>query len=208
MRRISLTSLSPSRQELIISALKAAGRVTLMCGDGTNDVGALKQAHVGVSIINSPELEKRVNRRLKTSPSAAKDKKPVGRVNTSSVAAAARQQLAQLQAEDEAGGGGAEAGTSGGMLESARRAYAELEEQDMDPTLVRLGDASIASPFTSKRTSVDCILAVSQHSVHFAPCPPLPSQSRVLMAVVIVCAWVVWVLWAERRWCGKGVARS
>ena len=34
----------------------------------------------------------------------------------------------------------------------------ELEQ--LDPTLVQLGDASIASPFTSKRSSVDCVLAV------------------------------------------------
>jgi len=40
------------------------------------------------------------------------------------------------------------------------RALAELQEQEQDPTVVKLGDASIASPFTARRTSIDSVLTV------------------------------------------------
>lgn len=98
-----------------------------MCGDGTNDVGALKAAHVGVSIVNDPEFEKRIEE--------AKD--PTILSNT---------------------GGKKAKGTN--AKERMARAMAEVQAQDVDPTIVKLGDASIASPFTARRTSVDCVLTV------------------------------------------------
>ena len=56
---------SPTQKESIIHSYNGTGGFTLMVGDGTNDVGALRAAHVGVSVINCPDLEDKIEKRGK-----------------------------------------------------------------------------------------------------------------------------------------------
>jgi cation-transporting ATPase 13A1 len=123
---------SPRHKEMVLAALRQAGLATLMCGDGTNDLGALKQADVGVSIINSPEHEE--------------------------AASAARSKLRKrVPAEVLA------------KLSPAERLRAELMEMEaaqQGSSVVQLGDASIASAFTARSTSI----AATVHIVRQGRC--------------------------------------
>lgn len=118
---------SPGQKELVVSALKRAGLTTLMCGDGTNDVGALKQAHVGVSIVNAERAAP------STTPGAGK-----GRARDAPKGRSSKPQSAQ---------------------EQLRETMEKMQEEEGDP-IVRFGDASIASPFTSKTGSIKCCTTI------------------------------------------------
>lgn len=102
---------------------------------------------MGVSIVNDPVFERMVQ------STAAHYADTIGGAGNTS----------------KGGGDGAAAGERGGKKKKAKgasakerlaRATLEMQAQQQDPTVVKLGDASVASPFTSRRTSIDCVLSV------------------------------------------------
>ncbi|KAL7522631.1 hypothetical protein ACHAWX_007330 [Stephanocyclus meneghinianus] len=44
--------MTPDAKETVIECLHSVGKLCLMCGDGANDVGALKQADIGVALLS------------------------------------------------------------------------------------------------------------------------------------------------------------
>merc|ERR1711862_990644 len=44
--------MTPDAKETVIQCLHSVPKLCLMCGDGANDVGALKQADVGVALLS------------------------------------------------------------------------------------------------------------------------------------------------------------
>ncbi|RLU17860.1 hypothetical protein DMN91_010099 [Ooceraea biroi] len=123
---------APKQKEFIIVSLQSLGYTTLMCGDGTNDVGALKHTQVGVAILSSPP-DKREDSRYDTMAiplnNGTRNNPRATPVNT-------RSKLQKMLKE------------------------IDNEVQEQQSVIVKLGDASIAAPFTSKMSSIQCICHV------------------------------------------------
>ncbi|XP_038692618.1 probable manganese-transporting ATPase PDR2 isoform X2 [Tripterygium wilfordii] len=130
---------APEQKELIMTTLKTMGRITLMCGDGTNDVGALKQAHVGVALLNAvPPTQSSLTPKGETAkPVKLKKSKPASD-STSHTAANRHLTAAEMQKQ------------------KLKKMMDEMNEEADGRTapMVKLGDASMASPFTAKHASV------------------------------------------------------
>lgn len=136
----------------------------MMCGDGTNDVGALKHAHVGVSILSNSSFKKK-----KSSDKAIDG----GNTVAPGVPSVARPgTVSRRGAEARGGAAGDRNRTDHANMTPRERAIAKHREnltntQDMiqqtlkdideeQVQIVKLGDASIAAPFTSKLSSIQC----------------------------------------------------
>jgi len=135
---------SPTQKEFILTSLKAAGFITLMCGDGTNDVGALKQSHVGVALLDGkPEDLKEIMTQM-------------ARVQMKKRKAEAEQARLKWQAKMEAmkTGQPLEGALPAGLQSQLDAIAASAEDET---PMVRLGDASVAAPFTSKISTIEAV---------------------------------------------------
>lgn len=149
---------APEQKELILTTFKSVGRVTLMCGDGTNDVGALKQAHVGVALLNA--IAPTQNEKSSTeAPAKGESAKP---------AKAKKLKPTVENGEGSSKGKPIKSESSSNQAVSRHLTAAEMQKQKLkklmdelneesdgrSAPIVKLGDASMASPFTAKHASV------------------------------------------------------
>ncbi|CEF67827.1 Cation-transporting P-type ATPase family and Cation-transporting P-type ATPase, subfamily V and P-type ATPase, A domain and HAD-like domain and P-type ATPase, cytoplasmic domain N-containing protein [Strongyloides ratti] len=131
--------MAPKQKEQVINELKNQGYVTLMCGDGTNDVGALKHSHVGVALLSHPFDATKTN----AEDLSVSKPKPVA---PPQIPEFLRKRLPPDHPYHK-------------QMNDQQKKFQKLIEdlESEEPSVVKLGDASIAAPFTSKFTSIASI---------------------------------------------------
>ncbi|XDG09844.1 hypothetical protein ABKA04_009459 [Annulohypoxylon sp. FPYF3050] len=195
---------SPKQKEEILLGLKDMGYFTLMAGDGTNDVGALKQAHIGIALLNgtqedltriaehsrntkmkelyqkqvdlmkrfnqpappvpaviahifppgpsNPHYEKALEREAQKRGITPGELAKINGTNIETVTSPAAQQLlnhdARTARQREA------VNKAASFADKMTTTMMEQELGDDEPPTLKLGDASVAAPFTSKLRNV------------------------------------------------------
>lgn len=120
---------SPNQKTDIVAQLNKEGNVTMMTGDGTNDVGSLKRADVGLAIVNNIPPTKEQKKQKKTMSMYPPKEKLAGK------------SFAEQRK----------------IMEEHMQEYQKvMMAQAGDPQL-ELGDACIAAPFTYKFTSLKSV---------------------------------------------------
>ncbi|EAU86785.2 ATPase [Coprinopsis cinerea okayama7 len=158
---------SPSQKETILTSLKTLGYITLMAGDGTNDVGALKQAHIGVALLDgTPEdLQKiaerqRLERIKKVYESQLNIAQRFNQPPPPVPPAIAHLMPEAVEAQKKAAENLQNARKQNPLEKFDMMAITEkMAEMDGDDEVpkIKLGDASCAAPFTSKLSHVAAI---------------------------------------------------
>ncbi|CAF0703841.1 unnamed protein product [Brachionus calyciflorus] len=133
---------SPKQKEQVITMLKNLGFVTLMCGDGTNDVGALKHADVGVALLANSNANSNAEYEQKKRAKINEAQQLSMEVNTNRMRASPNNFNSQAPVIN--------------AQKKLAEVLKELEEAE-EAQIVKLGDASIASPFTYKQSSIQCV---------------------------------------------------
>lgn len=161
---------SPNQKELVISTLRSLGYITLMAGDGTNDVGALKMANIGVALLDATEQDmakimehQRLERMKKMYESQlnlmARWNQPPPPVPPALKAAYPQLEEAHEKAARKMRSQRAANPMAQFDLSSIMSSMEQLDD-DEGPPQIRLGDASVAAPFTSKLSNVKSICSI------------------------------------------------
>lgn len=151
---------SPTQKETILTTLKSLGYVTLMAGDGTNDVGALKQAHIGVALLDGTpdDLKKiadhqRIERIKKVYESQLSLTQRFNQPPPPVPAVIAHLFPSVVEAQQKAAAEKKKNPANKFDMSAITDKLADMEDEGEVPQ-IKLGDASCAAPFTSKLSHV------------------------------------------------------
>ncbi|KAK6055586.1 putative P-type ATPase [Cooperia oncophora] len=173
--------------ERVINEYKSLGWVTLMCGDGTNDVGALKHSNVGtyfaslvgtsaaiysvlpvfsgifclgVALLSHPYDATKTEQKEKEKKEKIDEARRL--VQAGALPPVPAGMPSAVARRGEAPPGARARSTHPSVINAQNKLeklMKELEEEER-ASITRLGDASIAAPFTSKYTSIASICHV------------------------------------------------
>ncbi|CRG93265.1 cation transporting ATPase, putative [Plasmodium gallinaceum] len=154
---------SPKNKEIIIKTLNKLGNITIMCGDGTNDMAALKAAHVGISLLSIKISYKNNNlsNNLKNNESYLNNNRDYNN-SLKTYENHLKNAYDNLEIKNRSNV------MHNNMnyryyeqmkLYNERKKKIESMMQSMDDSLplIKLGEASIASPFTYKGNDIKCV---------------------------------------------------
>eukprot|EP01064_Diplonema_japonicum_P006799 TRINITY_DN1462_c2_g1_i2.p1 TRINITY_DN1462_c2_g1~~TRINITY_DN1462_c2_g1_i2.p1 ORF type:complete len:1143 (+),score=296.94 TRINITY_DN1462_c2_g1_i2:571-3999(+) len=144
---------NPEQKEAIIIELKNKGKTTLMCGDGTNDVGALTQADVGVGLLAGCQSAKPIKAEkggdaphpLSVPEALPDDMGFISIIRWKMRENKRRQQYIEHLREEHK--------RTGKPIVIPPVQEPGLEDEGMYVQVAQLGDASLAAPFTARNSS-------------------------------------------------------